>query len=219
MISRRIAHLIPNLLFLVPLSRPILAQEFSADMVHTKPAGALPSKVFVKGDKIRFETRNGEHHSILILDVVQQTGFMVMPESKVYASYKPGRSAPGMPFFHPAGSEDACSAWEKYVNKPGSCAKVGEEKVGDRAAVKYKGIARSGDPGFLWIDRKLNFVIKWEGQAGAAELQNIRETSQAAGLFQIPKDYEQMEVKAQKQTPAKQAPPKAKPAAKNPQNQ
>ena len=195
---------------------PALAQEFSADLVHSRPAGALPGKVMVKGNKIRFETTNGEHGSVVILDVTQQTGFMLIPDSKMYTTLQPARTAVAIPVFHPVSPEDACGAWEKYVNKPGSCTKIGEETVNGRAAVRYRGVARGGDPGSAWVDRKLNFVVKWDGLAGAAELQNIREGPQSTELFEVPKDYEKMDIGTQK-TEAGAKPPKGKPVPPKPQ--
>ena len=65
-----------------------------------------------------------------------------------------------------------------------------------RSTVKYTGTSNTGDTGTAWVDRKLRFVIKWEGEKGAAELQNIQEGPQAASLFEIPSDYEKMDIAA-----------------------
>jgi hypothetical protein len=218
MVLSGIALPLTCLFSLVLCSPAILAQEFSADMVHSKPAGALPGRVFVKNDKIRFETRNGERSSVVILNMTEQTGFMLLPDSKMYTALQPGRTAVALPLFRPANPENACGAWEKYVNKPASCEKVGEETLNGRAAVKYKGISRRGDSGLAWIDRKLNFVVKWEGQAGAAELRNIHEGPQSTELFQVPKDYEKMETNPAKPPAGNPKPQMPKPPSPKPQN-
>ncbi len=191
-------------LFLTILcSLPALAQQFSADLVRLKPEGAVPSKVIVSGNMVRFEAGSGTHISVIVADLKQQTGFMMFPEDKMYTILQPGRISPTMPFFLPMDPENACGAWEIAVNKPGSCKKVGDETINGRAAVKYNGTARNGDTGSAWVDRKLRFVIKWEGQAGVAELRNIQEVRQPATLFDIPKGYERMDVRAAQQGSAK----------------
>ena len=111
--------------------------------------------------------------------------------------------------FHPKDPENACGAWEKIVNKPGTCTKVGDETINGRMAVRYKGVARNGDTGSVWVDRKLSFVIKWDGKAAASELPNIQEGPQSAAMFDIAKGYEKMDSQAARQDAAKQRPQKA----------
>ncbi len=184
-------------------SLPVFAQQFSAELVHLKPEGAAPSKISVSGERVRFEAGSGPHKSIMVADLKQQTGFMMFPEDKMYTMLHPGRISPTMPLFLPMDPENACGAWEIAVNKPGTCRKVGDETVNGRAAVKYNGTAWNGDTGSAWVDRKLRFVIKWEGKAGAAELRNIQEGQQPVTLFEIPKGYERMDVRAPRQGAAK----------------
>jgi hypothetical protein len=184
-------HALPVSLFLLILGNSnIFAQQFSADLIRLKPEGAASAKVFVSGDKMRFETVNVPQAAIVIIDLKQQAGVMELPGNKTYTVLQPEQISPATPFFHSANPENACSTWETLVHKQGTCTKAGEEVINGRQAVKYKGIARNGDTGWAWVDRKLSFVIKWEGQAGAAELRNIKEGPQAADLFEIPKEYE-----------------------------
>ncbi len=201
--SRHPFRLLGAFLLTVFCSLPVFAGQFSADLVHLKPEGAVPSKVFVSGNMMRFEAGSGQHKSIIVSDLKQQTGFMIFPEDKMYTMLQPGRISPSMPFFLPMDPENACGAWEIAVNKPRTCRKVGDETVNGRAAVKYDGTARNGDTGSAWVDRELRFVIKWEGKAGAAELRNIQEGQQPVTLFEIPKGYERMDVRAPRQGSAK----------------
>ncbi len=201
-------------LFLTFGSLPALSQQFSADLVHVKPGGAAPAKVFVSGDKMRFEVGSGQRGLIEIVDLKQQTGYMLLPENNTYTVLQPERISPTVPFFHPADPEAACAAWEKIVNKPRTCTKVGDETVNGREAVKYKGTAQNGDTGSAWVDRKLRFVIKWEGQVNSAELQNIKEGPQSAALFEIPKDYSKTDTRASRQQSAKKNKGSSVPAPK-----
>ncbi len=191
----QLASSLIRLLLLAIISSPVLAQQFSADLVRLKPEGAVPSRVFVSGDRVRFETGTGQHLSLVIADLKLRTGYLVLPDDKTYTMMPPGRVSTTMPFFYAVNPENACDAWETAVGKPGTCTKAGDETINGRAAVKYNGIAGNGDSGTAWVDRKLGFVIKWEGQAGAAELRNIQEGPQSVALFEIPKDYQRSDTR------------------------
>jgi len=183
-------------LLLLSVSATTLAQEFSADLVRQKPAGAAKSKVYVSKGKVRLETEGQSKANYVILNLAQRQSSMVLPDSKTYILSPPGQIPSSIPFFNIENADNACPAWEKSVQKPGTCTKVGDDTVSGRKAVKYTGTAGNGDTGTAWVDRKLHFPIKWEGEKGAAELQNIQEGPQAASLFEIPSDYEKMDVAA-----------------------
>ena len=190
---------------------PLIAQQFSADLVHLKPAGALTTKVSVSGDRIRFEALPPQRSAVIIVDLKQTTGFILLPENKTYTAMQRGKILLPMPFFHPADPEKACAAWEKLVNKPGTCTRVGDQMLHGRSVVEYKGTAPNGDTGSAWVDRNQNFVIKWVGELGAAEFQNIKEGTQAASLFEIPKDFERVDPRAPRQRAKAAAPATRKP--------
>jgi hypothetical protein len=188
-----------TILMLLTFGFPTFAQQFSAEMVRTKPAGAPASKVSVREDKMRFEMTGAQPQqgSLVVMDLTHETGFMALPGNKTYTMLPPGRLSTSMPFFRATDSEKACPAWEKLVGKPGSCSKVGDETLNGRETVKYRGVARNGDTGYVWVDRKLNFVTKWEGDRGAVEFQNIEESPQAASMFEVPTGYEKMDSQAE----------------------
>jgi hypothetical protein len=194
------------LLLLIVWDISVFAQQFSADLVHVKPENAVPAKVFVRGDKIRFETVGVKQRAIVVVDLKEQSGFMALPENKTYSVLRPAQILPVMPFFHPADPENACPAWETLVHKKGICTKIGDETINGRPAVKYKGVSRGGDTGMAWVDRALNFVVKWEGQASSSELQSIKEAPLAAGMFEIPKEYERINQDSSQQSAAKKKP-------------
>ncbi len=199
---RKSALALMNILVVIICCSSVFAQQFSADLVRLQPKDAAPAQMFVNGDKMRLQPQPPERGAIVIVDLKQQTGFMVLPDNKTYMALQPGGISPTMPLFHPSDPEDACPLMEQITKMPKTCAKAGDEMVNGRAAVKYHGKLRNGDEGSLWIDRKLSFVVKWQGQTSAAELRNIREGSQPAALFEIPKDYQKMDAHAAKQEAA-----------------
>jgi len=207
----------PRLIFrlagLLVLSCAAFAQQFTADMVRSKPQSDVVTKVYVSGDKMRLETSQ-EHGGVGIVDLEQHTSLMLVPANKTYVA---SHALSPTPFFRPEDAGNACEAWEKLTGKPGSCTKVGEETINGRSAVKYKGTAPNGDTGFAWVDRKLKFVTKWEGEKTAVEFQNIKEGPQAPSLFTVPSDYDKIDVPhAHKRKPKMANPRVVLPPPQNP---
>ena len=193
-------------LLLVWGSIPVFAQQFSAEMVRHKPQGAANSKVTVSGTKVRLDTEGRAQANYAILNLAKRQSSMVLTDNKSYIISQPGHLQSSIPFFVVDDPENACPAWEKSMNKPGTCKKVGDDTVNGRNAVKYTGTTDNGENGTAWIDRRLHFVIKWEGDKSAAELKNIQEGPQSASLFLIPTDYEKIDpaaarAKSQKSKP------------------
>lgn len=211
--SRKLAFRLAGSVLL--LAVPALSQDFSADLVRQKPQNVATTKVAVSGDKVRFEVAGPKSSSFAIINVAQRTSTMVLTDSKSYVVSPPGHLVSSIPLFHIDDPENACKAWEKSMDNPGTCKKVGDDTVNGREAVKYTGALENGDTGTAWIDRKLHFAIKWEGEKGAAELQNIQEGPQDAKLFDIPSDYQKLDTaaahKSAKKGPAKQLPVRPQP--------
>lgn len=201
-------RLLPVLFLLAHGTLNLLAQQFMADLVRTKPEGAAASRLRVSGDKMRLESIGPQKGGVVVLDLKEGSGFMAIPEQKTYSLLSPRQISPTTPFFRPSDPENACEAWDKFVGKPGSCTKIGDESLNGRQVVKYKGVARNGDPGYAWVDRNLKFVVKWDGKATACELRDIKLTSQPPAFFEIPKDYLKMDSIADRKTAGKKPVPK-----------
>jgi hypothetical protein len=204
-VSRKLAFRLTGVLLLVWGSMPALAQQFSADLVRQKPPGTATTKVSVSGDKVRLEVAAQTKQSYVIMDLARRTSLMALPDSKTYIVSSPGRTSASIPFFPIDDPENACPAWERSVANPGPCKKLGDDTINGRSAVKYTGTVGDGDTVTTWVDSKLHFVTKWEGQRSAAELQNIQEGPQAASLFEVPSDYEKFDAAAAR-TSAKKKP-------------
>jgi hypothetical protein len=193
-VSRKLTFRLAGSLLL--LTVPALSQDFSADLVRQKPQNTPATKVSVSGDKVRFEVAGQKKASFAVINVAQRTSTMVLPDTKSYIVSPPGHLASPLPLFPIDDPENACKAWEKSMGNPGTCKKIGDETVNGREAVKYTGAMENGDTGTAWIDRKLHFPIKWEGEKTAAELENIQEGPPDAKLFEIPSDYQKLDTAA-----------------------
>ena len=203
---RKLAFRWTGSLLLIWACTPAYSQEFSAEMVRQKPAGAPTTQISVSKDKVRFDVNGQSKKSYVIIDLTKRASVMVLPANKTYIMTAPGRIPSSIPLLHIDDPENACPAWEKALNNPGTCKKVGDDTLNGRSTVKYTGTADNGDTGTAWVDRKLHFVIKWEGEKGAAELQNIKEGPQDASLYQIPTDYQKMDVTAARKSGQKRMP-------------
>lgn len=180
-------------LLLIWGSMPVFAQQFSAEMVRQKPQGAANSKVSVSGAKVRLDTEEQTQANYAILNLTLRQSSMVLPATKSYVVSQPGHLQASIPFFIVEDPDDACPAWEKSMKAPGTCKKAGEETINGRSTVKYTCTTDNGETGTAWIDRKLRFVTKWDGDKSAAELQKIQEGRQPSSLFEIPTDYEKID--------------------------
>ena len=210
--SRKLTFRLAGLLLLLTVHA--LSQDFSADLVRQKPQNAPTTKMSVSGDKVRFEVAGQKTSSFAVINVAQRSSTMVLPDTKSYVVSPAGHLASSIPLFHIDDPGNACKSWEKSMDNPGTCKKVGEDTVNGRAAVKYTGVLENGDTGTAWIDSKLHFAIKWEGEKSGAELQNIQEGPQDAKLFEIPSDYQKLDTAAAHKSTKKMAKPMpAKPMA------
>ena len=190
------------LLSLLTLSA--VAQEFSADFVSIGKdrSHSGPTKIFVGKDKMRLESNEGGEVGMgaAIMDFVNQKTIILMPQQKMYMESMPQmKMQEKNMWFRPDDPNNACPQYISLVKKHNpnenvTCRKVGEETVNGRSTIKYAGTSNNGS-GFVWIDPKLRFVVKWLDDKGdGTELRNIQEGSQDARLFQIPPDFHKFDM-------------------------
>jgi hypothetical protein len=190
---------------LLLLGSMALAQtEFSADIVNESKGGS--TKVYFGKDKMRFDSPDGEDRSsggAAILDFSNNKMIVLMAKQHMYMEMPQQMlEKRGMyTFFRTGDVENACSDWLKLPeNKGGACHKVGNETVNGRSTVKYEGTNSKGETGFVWIDPKLRFPVKWQGKNEVGgELRNIQEGSQPSSLFEVPAGYTKFDMGAMQQ--------------------
>jgi hypothetical protein len=185
----------------------VFAQEdFSATVVNQKAGKqtTTPTKLYVTKDKMRIDSSqpNG-HGGSMIINFSKQTSDILMPERKMYMEFPQGQG-PGAQrlqgIFRVGDVENACAEWPKIANKSSAkCRKVGSDTVNGRSTVKYETTSENGKVSNFWIDPKIRFPVKWQdtdSEGGGGELQDIKEGSQPASLFEIPSDYQKMQMPA-----------------------
>jgi len=185
------------------LPATLFAQEdFSADVVNNSgDASSGPAKIYVSKDKMRFEKQESSGHAgTVIINFVTQTTDILMPERKMYMEFAQGQGPGGQRtwnFFRPSDVDNACSDWAKLAtNHGGTCKKIGSETVNGRSTIKYEGTNSNGETSEVWLDSKIAFPIKWQGKNGGGELQNIKAGTQPSSLFEVPADFQKMQMPA-----------------------
>lgn len=175
--------------------------EFSADMVdaHTEKSGRGPTKVYFGKDKMRFDSMEGNDRGAVIFNFKDESWVVLMAKQHMYMEM-PAKMMENRGMFHffkYGDVDNACTEWQAMeTNKGGTCHKLGHENVNGRETVKYEGTNAKGEQSTVWLDSKVRFPIKWQGQKGGGELQNIKEGSQPASLFEIPSDYKKFDMGA-----------------------
>ena len=191
------------MLLLVLATTAVFAQEdFSADIVNNKENGTEGhAKIYVTKDKWRIEGfSQGRMGGAIITNLSTHMSDVLMSERKMYMEFPQGQGPNGQrmwSMYSARDVDDACGEWLKLsYNQGGTCHKDGNETVNGRSAVKYTGTNSRGETGSVWLDKKIAFPIKWEGKNGSGQLENIKEGSQPASLFEIPSDYQKFQMPA-----------------------
>ena len=143
-----------------------LAQEFSADVVTTKPDNTRMSKVYAGKNKVRFEVAGGNAAmgpSAIIFDDARHTYTVVMTDRRMYMDAPPMMVKPMITnYWRVQDVNDACPDWKKTAEAAGtdknwgSCTKIGSDNLNGRSAVKYEGVSKKGEKMHVWVDTKLN---------------------------------------------------------------
>jgi hypothetical protein len=180
------------IIFVLATSTAFAQVDFSADIVSPNATNPFQTKIFATKGKLRFQQqdRSGNPSSIMLVDLAALTSVVLIPQQHMYVKEsKPQIPGQGVAFFQTRNVTDACIAWQKMAELKGKCRNLGNESVNGRDAVKYENLAADKSATYIWIDAKLHFPVKWEGELGTRELRNIQEAPQSAELFKIPAGY------------------------------
>lgn len=191
------------------MSTYVIAQtEFSADIVNEGNQNRT-TRMYVGKDKLRFDGMGTSGHGAgsVIIDPTTQKTIVLMPERHMYMEVPQEQTMhQTMNMFHVQDVDNACSQWLAMDrNKGGTCHKLGTETVNGRSTVKYEGTDANGKSGTVWIDPKLHFPVKWQGQnEQGGELRNIQEGSQPSSLFEVPAGYTKFDMGGMMMRPPQQ---------------
>ena len=181
------------ILGILVFSDAALAAEFSADMISSQFGQQTKGKIFIKGDKMRFEaTPSGGQTAVTIMDLRSGRVISLMPQEKMYIEMS-GTAAQTQLDQFDVDKEIAKLADKKFL---------GTEKVNGYACDKYEFVYHDASMGTLvqWYSKKLGYPIKtiYRSSHGVVttEYKNIREGGVSDSLFQVPPGYQKMNMPA-----------------------
>jgi hypothetical protein len=157
--------------------------------------GALVSRLKPSSEsKDAFDVHISGPGKVIILNVGDKTSTILEPGQKHFFDVTWGNPFPGEKYLHyvfghMGNAEDVCTEWvERYKSQRPTCKKSGYESVDGRRAVRYE-ISADGESGSVWIDTKLQILLRRKNRWTSTELRNVREGALSAKLFEIPDDY------------------------------
>jgi len=156
------------------------ALEFSADMVSTAKGGrAMTSKIYMKGNKMRFEAQNQDSYTISRQDM--QTTWVVMPKQKTYMEMKAVQNRQQVP--------------QEKLKGEVSRKLIGPDTIDGHPTKKYEVTVMDGKrqmTSYQWLATDMNnFPIKSAAVDGrwGMEYRNIKLGSQPDSLFEVPSGF------------------------------
>jgi hypothetical protein len=155
------------------------------------PGGqTMRGTMYFGGSKIRMEMAMGGSNQIMIVDTVNKTQIMIMPDNKMYMEMPSGAAGmmktPKVDVMDPANPCAGGGATQ--------CKRIGAETVNGYATEKWE-FKQDGETWTAWIATKLRIPIKMSSASGSGtEFRNIVEGTQPASLFQVPPGYQKMDM-------------------------
>jgi len=168
-----------------------------AAQVDTFSAGKVIAKMYLAQERMRIEPQNMTPRNAppiaYIMYLNTQTQFMLLLRERVYAKIPPQENWWMYTAFR-GDVENVCRTWGKASHSQSdTCRKVGDDTINGRTALKYEGHCSQGQPCFIWIDRRLRFMLKWENGSQGEELRNIQEGSQPINMFEVPPGFKSVQ--------------------------
>jgi len=179
------------LLWMVTFSLVALAVEFSADSVQEGFGHISKGKIYIKGNKMRMDgTGEDGKKSIMISDLSKGTAYVLMPEDKIY--FKMSNVLARTKMNQTEAEEELARIADKKL--------MGKERVNGYLCDKFEIIYHDKSLGKVvqWFSKKLNYPIKmvFTSSRGkmVTEYKNIKEGGVSNSLFEIPSDYQKLDV-------------------------
>ncbi len=183
---------------------PASAQQFSAELVYMRP-GDQPDErgsLYLSDGKVRIETRD-VGGGFFLVDSKRDTAFFVRPGQRIFMDAK--QSSKLTQIFVPVDPNEPCRQWQAMAivagaSGPGGqwrCERIGSEPIDGRTTIRYRILSPDHQQDDGWIDPQLKFPIRIHTADGATiELDDIREGTQPASLFEIPAGYRKFDPQA-----------------------
>jgi hypothetical protein len=172
--------------------------QFSADLIYDNAGGrtaAHSGKLNVADRKIRIEPPDLPV-GFFIVRGDAAAAYFVKPAQRVFMDAK--QSSELTQLLVPVDPDNPCPQWQAMAQTAGvtdqgptwRCERIDDESIAERRTIKYRGISPREDRYLIWIDPRIDFVVKLEANDGSTvEVANIQEGPQPEQLFEIPAGY------------------------------
>ena len=179
--------------------------EFSADMrVWDVARRSQTLKLSVGNMRACFDLqKQGDDPSgigSILIDFDHQSIFLLIPQANLYLQIEGSAGTPfysGAWMFRPYDAKYPCNDWVSEADRRGislRCKSGGQDILDGRPTQRWDATTPEGGSGSLWYDPELNFIVKVSrtsksGAHSGYELQNAKQGSQPAALFEVPQGF------------------------------
>ena len=164
----------------------VSAEDFSADMVMNTGKHVMQSKVFSSGDKIRMESMPGQEGAIIIIRDDKDISWMLLPRDKTYTENFLDKS------------QRPADLSQKSFGGETERTLLGVETIDGHEAQKYEVSyhEEGGKDGaaYQWLVREIPVKVETVDGTWSMEYKNISFAPQPPELFEIPSDYQKVQM-------------------------
>ncbi len=177
---------------LADMPMPVMAQQFSADLVARKDqATSTLGTLHVSGQKARIEA-TALPDGFFLIDAARPVAYFVRPSAHVFMDAR--QSSPLTQMFVPVDPDDPCRQWRAVAQlaapvDPATwrCQRDGTDIVAGRSTDVYRVTASPGSGFVGWIDRARRFPVQVKtADDTLIAADHIRDEPQPAQGFEIP---------------------------------
>jgi len=163
--------------------------QYSVDLVMTHEGKNFTMKRFIDGGRMRSEIES-EGHQMIMLERPEDGGaiYNIMPSEKMMMKMTPSKMMP----------EASRAAAKQAETKPADVQieRLGVEKLDGRAAVKVR-MSAEGHSVLGWFEEGSGAPIRMETEGAVIEWKNYKPGPVPARMFELPKDYQVMDMDEQ----------------------
>jgi len=160
--------------------------QYRVDLVMTHEGQSFTMTRFVDGARMRTEM-NMEGRQMIMLERPEDEGavYNIMPSEKMIMKMKPGALAP-----EAAAEEKPAAPADVKIER------LGAEKLDGRPAVKYR-MTSEGHTALGWFEEGTGAPLRMEAEGAVIEWKNFKPGPIPARQFELPKDYQVIDMEEQ----------------------
>jgi hypothetical protein len=156
-----------------------MPQQYSVDLVMTNGGQTMTMHRFIDGENIRSELEAQGEQLVMLERGAEQ--YQIIPSQKMVMKMAVPASAPA-----PEG-KPAAQTMDARIER------LGEETLDGVRALKYQ-VTSEGHTGTAWFDAATGAPLRMESAEARIEWKNLKPGPQPAKLYEVPKDFQVMDM-------------------------